>query len=649
MRIKSNTMGKLRKIYEGKSFDDKLVIVDEIMQNSKRADSNNLRVTIENDTITFLDDGCGCDDPANVFTLDFSAWKSTDEGFGIGIFSFLNVEGVERIDVYSKNWLNTIIVEEMFKGDEPTTIDGVSDEYLDGFKVVIKSPYILNNPYEVIERVRKVGELQAYDVYINGDLLPHRDLHAEVKGDFIKTFDTKYFKATLSVTDYGYPEVYYERRHVARFYPDTYVEGIVEVFKGTLTLKEPDRKSIVSNRKKETFKRVLHDCIKELYIEFIKVADNKQLNRYAESISRILEVKDYEKFLMTDDFFDELVSEKRNVANVVAQKNALQSVIDSIEQRNNETQVSLFDCQQTQQEQETVTQLLNTSTLGNYKWVATDEIDSGNGIAITPTAEELEKIDRLVVGGIVYKKVNIEECGLSFEQADEESVSDIDVKTTTKKKMTVSLNEICKSTAKKAWVKASEAEEYADLRAKAEYYGVKVLVSKNLLHDMVYKAHEVPYITEIKNGVQKRYFQNEVTLKTGKEELFIKLLSPITKYYNLPLNTFLIGNLKLYIETKLQDKVINREILENKKGNIKIFGVCKDESIILDRKAINLTRFNLGGNGVGINEIKAIFANIDTISHELAHLVYGTEDNTNEHFQRESQIRTELTDLYLTL
>ena len=105
------------------------------------------------------------------------------------------------------------------------------------------------------------------------------------------------------------------------------------------------------------------------------------------------------------------------------------------------------------------------------------------------------------------------------------------------------------------------------------------------------------------------------------------------------------------IETSLDNKIINREIIENKKDNIKLFGVTDGENIILDRRAIGLQRFNLSSSNAyfGINEFKAIMASLKTVSHELAHLLYQTEDNTKDHREAEDRIYEELVNLYLTI
>ncbi len=651
MEIRSNTIGKLRKIYDGRSFSDRIVIISEMFQNAQRAKATRVDITLGDGTLVFADNGCGCDDPQKTLTLDLSSWKTTDEGFGIGLWSWLAVPQVEQMEIYSQGWKSTIRVNELFESNVPQAhVEQLDGSFVDGFKVVIKSPYFTEHYYDVEQRIVADGELQLFDVYLNGVLVPRRDLHAEVYGDFVKSFSNHLFDATLSISQWGSPMLYYEKRPVQKFYLcNGSVEGVVELKKNALTLQEPDRKNVIYDTKRERFSKKLQDCAKELYIEFVKIADNRAIDKYAESISRILEVKDYEKYILTDDMVEEWEEQQRNIGNFLAQRNSIDALMRAIEQSNKNRQMSFLEDKMTEVDRRRIAQLLNLNNSNpNVKWVATNEVHDGPGTVIdNPSPEFFESVNYLVVGGIVYRKIDLEEYEENYKQEDEENLSGIYV--STKKAKKNNLKDVLKKTSKKVWVKASEAEQYKELRSVAEYYGVKVFVANNVLHDNVFKKYDVPYITEIEEGVQKRFFKKNVCLKTKKEEYFINLLRHICDYYMIPRDTFLIGNLKLYIETKLRDRVINREIIINKKDQIGVEGVCQGDKIILDRHAINLSRFNLLGNGIGVNEIKAIMANLDLLAHELAHLLYNTEDGTSEHHKRESEIRKEITNLYLAI
>lgn len=657
MEIRSNTIGKLKKIYEGKSFSDRIVIITELFQNSYRAGAENIEIELVENILTFKDDGPGCDDPSNILTLDQSSWKTTDEGFGIGLWSWLAVPEVESMEILSNDWKAKVDVETIFSENNPiATIE--KSEKTKGFMVKIKSDYFLTreNKHRIVEKVIYDGELQPANVSFNGELIEHRDLQEEVKGDFVKEFKNNLFIARLSVEKrYNYPDLYYEKREVGSVYVPN-ISGVIEMERDALTLQEPDRKNIIWDDKKRAFEKKLTECREELYKDFIKNATEKEIDEYAETISEVLEIEDYEKFILVDDIEDILIDEIRSIAmtsDTEAKHKAIETLKKTVESNNKSNQLSMLNNNISEKDIKKITGLLNiTNDNENEKWISTNELagyEKEIGLEEI-TVSILEGLREVAIGGTVYKKVNIEEELESFELEDEETIDNILVTTKKKEKKSSNLGSIIKRTRRKVWVRAKEVEEYQELISRAEYYGVKVFIAKNILYENIFSKYKVPYITEVKDGIRKRNFINNVGINTKKEQYYLELLQPILEYFNLPNNTFLIGNLKLYIETVLDDVVVHREIIENKKDDIKIYGTTDREKIILDRRALGLQRFNLNGNVVlGVNEYKVLLATIDIIAHELAHLIYGTEDNTKEHFQKEEEIKIEIINLYLTL
>lgn len=652
--IKSNTIGKLRKIYEGKSFSDPLVIITELFQNSYRAEAKNVEIILEKDIITFKDDGCGCDNPENILTLDMSSWKSTDEGFGIGLWSWLAVPNVERLIILSDKWKLEIDVDRIFKENNPVaTIE--KHEKTHGFTVMIESKFFKDYRDDVIKRIKIDGQLQPYNVYLNGEMIEKIDLQKNVTGDFVKSFNNKLFEATLSVNDdIDVATLYYEKRKVTNYYNVPFITGVIEMKKGALTLQEPDRKNIIYNEKKQIFTQKLSEVRKELYKEFVKNTTADMINKYADAISDVLDVEDYERYIFIDDEEEILVDEVRSLnftSDIEAKYKAIEMLRNKIETENNNKQLSMIDKEMGEKEIEKIVVLLNyTNNNESVKWVATDEIDlNGSNIALDDLSiDMLEELDEVTIGNRIYRKINIEEEKERFEQEDQEIVDSIYVTNKKKKRNSKKLKDVIKKSRRKVWVRAEEIEEYETLIAKAEYYGIKVLVAKNILYENIFKKHRVPHIIEIKEGVRKRNFIHDVCIKTKKEQYYLELLQPILKYYNLPEDTFLIGRLKLYIETVLDGVIVHREIIENTKESIKIKGLKEGCKIILDRKALGLQRFNLQGRGIGTNELKAVMATMDTIAHELAHLLYNTEDNTKEHFEKEKNIKEDIINIYLT-
>lgn len=652
MTIKSNTMGKLRKIHEGKSFSDRIVIITELFQNSYRAEAKNVSIKLIDDLLLFSDDGYGCDNPENILTLDQSNWKTTDEGFGIGLWSWLAIPDVESIEICSGNWKAKMNVKGIFE-ENNLVAEIEKAKKIRGFEVKIKSKYFLENKEEILQRIESDGKIQPYKVCLNGKEIEQRDIQAEVTGDYVMKFNNKLFEATLAITNnYSNPRLYYEKRDVCSIHSVPYIVGVVEMKKNSLTLQEPDRKNIIWDYKKTMFDYKLEECRKELYKNFIKNASEKIVDEYAYTIANVLDVEDYEKYILVDDIEDVLVDEIRNVdmtSDIETKYKAIKLLRQTINNKNNNSQLSMLEQNNSEDDIEKITKLLNlTNKNESSKWIATDEVFEEYVPIDEITEDLLQSLEEVAIGGILYKRVDIEKELDKFELEDEEIENEILVVNKKKVKKENSLKNIVKKATRKVWVKANEVEEYQELIARAEYYNVKVFIAKNILYENIFKKYSVPYITEVKDGIRKRNFIKNVGLNTKKERYYLELLQPILEYFNLPNNTFLIGNLKMYIETVLDDVVVHREIIENKKENIKIKGITDGENIILDRHALGLQRFNFTGNStMGVNELKALLATIDTISHELAHLLYNTEDNTKEHFEKERLIKEEIINLYL--
>lgn len=643
MLIKSNTRGKLEKILNGDVFDDPMVFVTELFQNSYRAKATEVTIHIGENVVIFSDNGVGCKKPDNILTLDYSDWESTDEGFGIGFWSVLGIPEIKTVSLLSHNWIAEINVEDLLDNLEAKVEK--FEEKRKGFIVKLFSPYFQENQQELMRRIIVDSQTLPFRVIMNGVELPKKDLFKEVDGDFTMEFSNRLFDAKFAISEKSWsnPALYYEKRLVTDFHWVEGVKGVIEMKSKTLNLKEPDRKSVVYNDKFYKFKKKVNECIKELYIEFLKQAPPALLNQYARVIDSVLGVDDYEKWITVEGFEFYLDNETRNIP--VSQDSPITRLQNFIEQKRIEAEYQQGYLTLDDKQQKFVSTLLNEASDG-CQWVSTGEVEPETVEEdFDPTTDDLSQMDKVVVNGIVFKKekVDIE----FFTQDDEESVSTITITTQKKKKKTGNIKDAIKAFSKRVWMKADELFELSDLKAKAEYYGVKVFIARNVLHERIYEKNNVAHISQIESGVTKRFIKKDVELRSKKEEAYIALLQPVCQYYDLPLNTFLIGRLKMLIETTLDGRVIDRQVDENKNGEVKVYAVCEGRQIIFDRKALGLQRFHLYGDGIGQHEYKALLATLPTVAHELAHLLYETEDNTTEHFKKENEIYDELVNLYL--
>jgi len=196
------------------------------------------------------------------------------------------------------------------------------------------------------------------------------------------------------------------------------------------------------------------------------------------------------------------------------------------------------------------------------------------------------------------------------------------------------------------WVDASDINQYKDAIAKAEYNGIQVLIAKNVLYENVYSARRIPHISELESCMTEIINRSNIELKTNKEKAFIALLTPIAKMYGLAEDTFMIANLDMTVEFTLNGKT-SRKKLKNKKGHIEVYGLTNGRNIWLDRTGIALYKFNIQPGRLANPEIKALMWSIETISHELAHLLFKTVDNTPEHYKKQIEIQRQIMELYM--
>lgn len=667
--ICSDTKGKLKKIIEGVVFSDPYIFVTEFFQNSYRAKAKTVSVVLDSEegTFRFSDDGKGLKRAEDILTLDYSSWDSTTEGFGIGFWSWAGFDikaddespthNVE-CEVLSRKLHLKMDKLALLESMEPKADIRFLDESVDGFNVLLRSELFKDDEtvQALRQRIISDGELMPYHVLLNGSLIPVKDVLKDVRGDHTLDFSNRLFDARLTLAEsYEDASIYYEKRKVRDMYFGGFVKGVIELKPKALNLREPDRKDFSHDVKFHAFKDKVKECIKALYKSFVAQADANMINGYADAISRILDVKDYERFLQIDDVFLSQMAE--NDSPSLFQGNdfsmealqELNQLISSIE----ETTVGyLWESEDISLDVQKVSRLLNEVTpLAQESWVSTGELDTEpeHWLQEKLTSDQIQDAERLVIKGRVWEKISKENLS-DFARYDEDVTTSIGVEKPHKKRRKSAINDVLSKSRRKVWLKASEQDEYDELVAKAKYYHVKVFVAKNVLYENVFEARQIPHISEIKNGITKRNIIKNVELKTEKEKKFIQLLQPICSYYHLPYNTFLIGDLELYVETRLHDVVIDRSFQKNTKEKIEVYGVAEGNTIILDRRALALKRFNFSSvTDFGKNEFRALLASIKTISHELAHLLYGTTDGTIEHYQKEEQIMLEIEKHYNSL
>jgi hypothetical protein len=579
MQIKSNTLGKLQKIKNGNVFDSPLIFIRELLQNSQRSKAKNVNFLVSDGKFICSDDGCGCKDPENVFTLDLSDWESTSEGYGIGFWSCLSIPNIKTITVESKNWVCKVDAERLFATGD-LTVDRQKCETRSGFKVIIESDYFDDRLDEVEEYLFDVSKYLPFRTSINNIVIPPSDFILEYHPEaFSKEYNNAYFRGKLSIQNgyYDTIDIYYDRRLVTKTTLVNYVQGVIEIKSGKITLKEPDRTSYTRDDKYYAFIQELEKCTKDLYLSYVKEYGVDDDN-YEHPMKYWLDVKDYEKYLVfEDDMFEASLGKEEKPAKKAEVHTPLHVSSD-----------------------------IDTSKFQRDNMVTTQHFGSAQtaSVAISPVT--------------VKKESN-----------------------------TASFKDNVKKMKRSIWVSRSEYSAYQDDIQKAKYKGLNVIVAKNSLYAAFLSKCKIPHISELDNVFFEDIIKTNIELKNGKEEAMISLLKPVVEKYGLDDDCFLIANLSIESSFVLDNKIVFKRKIANKKDDIQIYGITDRYHIYLDRTALALNRFHIKKDNLGIWELKAIMNCVNTVAHELSHYLYNTVDNTPEHFANEIRLQQEIIALYM--
>lgn len=563
VEIRSNILGDIAKIRKGVVFKEYATVVDELLQNCQRADARNVSVELAGDVMIVEDDGIGCRDPQAVFEKNTTAWGNVDEAFGEGFFSVFLL--ADKLEVESCDWRLEVDVLRIFEtGDLRIDVERVSD-WRQGFWVKITGKRIGEYHWSLRKEAEMLGEIAPYDMRINGCLVDKKGL-LDTDEEFSLKVTNSVYEAVLVPSRYFTSiQTFYENRPVKSHYAG-FVGGKIHFRRGMITLKAPDRKEFIFDKKKEEFEKALKRDATRLYRSFISQASDEQIDLFADAICNFLDVDDYLHLLQIDEsFFDVL------------------------------------------------------------RYLKDDEDRSGIEVSVEESIEVFQEL--------------FEREGVTVVSAPENGVP------VEKKVPGVRLLDVVEKDKKLAWVSAGEVDALkSDIRM-AEYYGFKVVVAKNQLYEKAFKHLGVLNINDLKEEVKRKDCVENEGPSTYKEERFLFLLKRIEEHYRLE-NVFQIADLMMESSYLFQGDEVEVE-------KVVVEGLCKPlvGKIYLDRTCLGLKKYRVSGDSVykervTMSDMRVLLRNIETISHELAHLLFLTEDNTLEHAQATSKICKEIADLY---
>jgi hypothetical protein len=481
MQIKVNVINEMKKL-RSTAYADRLSWVDELLQNTQRANAKRVDIEVTSDSFKMVDDGRGCDSPEALFEKSTSGWGeelNSQNPFGEGFFSTIMV--ADKITVRSVGFEAVLDIEEMFEKETVECIDVKGSARRHGFVVELEN--IIDEEYrrwKVEDRVRETARyLDGMNIYLNGEKMETRgfqDVPEEAEEEFTVLVDNEYFEGWLAPTkDWAKDiELYAQKRKVRDIYKSD-IQGIIHAKDGKLDLRSPDRKDYISNNKSTEFRAKLDDKIRQMWLRVVTNGSDEDLSKYDDAIDNYLEVEEYEKFLKF------MTTENLDLKELLKKWNS--------EDKKEEERQTLGD------------------VMENLDWEESNE-----------ELQNLEITD-----------------GDNRERPNRPSKR--------RKKMGKGVSELKEETMKTGYyVKKDEMKELDDKVSLAEYFDIPVIIVRNKLEERVMSKY-VPHVSEMEKRNKMSAKLDNVGEKDDIEKRAKFIFSSISSMLGLDKNIFKIGDM----------------------------------------------------------------------------------------------------------
>lgn len=573
IQISINIINEMKKLRTS-TYSDRTSWVEELIQNTQRSDSRNVKITIKDDKFIIEDDGIGCDNPNIIFEKNTSGWgeevTNSDNPFGEGFFSTIVV--ANKIKIRSNGFESLFDVEKMFNYNTLDCITVKGSSRRSGFVVELTQLEDDYDPYNIEEKVKEtVKYIDNINFYLNGTKLKHKNF-TDTDNELAHIIENNDMTGWIAPFKWGYSydgfkgdliKLYAQGRFVKDLHYNN-VSGVIQMTNNSLDLRSPDRKDVIDNYKYVNFKSSIMKEIKSMFFNILETGGDEEIDKYADTISSYLDINDYQsliKFVYLNDY--------DNIEDIISTMN--------------------------------------------------DINDSGNDV---PSFNEVAKS----IGDMNSEDVidRLELCDYTTTESN--------ARTTSNSKSERTGREL-KSDKAVFYVKKDEVQDYLDKLELAEYYNMDVILVRNNLEEEVLIKNNILHIIKLNETVKLSASLTRVGAINDIEKRAMYLFEIISKTLRFDNNIFKIGDMTTYKNIKVGN-TNNTEIVEDE-----AIALAQGSNIYINREYLNDSNLKASDSKEILNsDIRFIINNLKTISHELAHIMFNTIDNTKEHAEAQIEI-----------
>lgn len=660
-------------------YENKFAFIREALQNVDRSteeEGHNLYpdvdITISNDSFTICDDAGGItkEKLSKLFDFGISGWEGgalKENPFGQGFLSFVIL--FDRVEVFSNNVhavfdLGDILQrreERVFSLNEAYDYEATRsyDTFGRGeFTVICTKPTEFWDEFEAYDMAVESGRTLAFkSLVINGENIKLQSFEAPYDAIDISKYKSSgekvidgWIQPTGDMNEY--PFFYHFRKPVGHFYTLPGISGKVNILNNRYGEPVENRDRWQQSTKGSGIvltKNHILEKIEKFALEIVKYGDDETIKKYEEFIDHYLDYNQY-KYLI-------------NFA--IIGDNTIKAISDDIRKEDPEITEEKFQ-EEFKERTSSKSKLIESAekTIRTESEIAEDYNKKEAEIEERRKEIEEEKIEADEVEEEVLEE---EEEALSEEQIEFDRKEKEEQKREEQRKRRLEEGEVKLADVKKItfWVEAEYITTFLDQIKNAEYNGYQVAVAYNQIQKRVFSNESIGGDEKSKNmflhiGNFNFVSTNKVKMKSigpkTKEEARIEWVINtfinsvpefeqvdfhIADYDFLTIMRIPGTNIEKTEKTcaiayaEGNDVYMMREIGYGSTVAGEVQGFYGAKSL---KPYLKYNDFPLESKTIGWGDIALFLRVVNLISHEMAHSIYHTTDNTQEHFEAMGKI-----------
>jgi len=589
LEIRVNVVGQI-KLFRSSMFPEKLPFIEEAFQNAQRAKATLVEVWVKDDEIVIMDDGIGLNNPEDLFTIAQSGWDEEtvkeQKPFGLGFFSCVTMADIIIIESgYTKCVFD---VPEIVQTNKARVRVEQLQEYVSGFRVILRDLLPGVKIFNVERRVREVASyISQFDVELNGVRLQKLDLNKPDTDRFFRKIEEPNCRGWIRAYDWIHDRssLFNYESGVKIFHQERYVKDLNILGNEVVGVISVDNLDLRAPDRKEIIQNEKLEELKGLLKREVKALFKEVIATGSEK-----ELERFENSLCKELY----VEEYQELLRFLILKGDLDlerirgKTKEQLERMSSEEILELLGANEDTQEdtQEMIPSEYDLSSKREPLEIASRMVDRAE-IPDLPPGEKLPPMDDQL----------------------------------------------------KYYLRKDEIIDYVDRIRRALDNGIPVILIRNRLEiTAIMSREDILHISELDQREEWNAKINNPGPADQVEGRAEWLFEVISRIMGLEESPFIIGDVEA-------TKVVTFGPIEVSREDIVPFGMCNGRVILIDRS--KLAKDSLKPSTFKrllASDLLFIGRNLDTIAHELTHLLYKTEDGTPAHYRLQLDVTRHLTE-----